>query len=135
MAKYLVIALAVLGGLFWGTLRLPISVGTFFDVTGSYMVNFPSDVVHSIADAVGWMQRLAVLLLAAIDSLKVFAIIYVMTSGGPNHSSEVLSTWAYFQAFTANKVGYGSAILVVLLLITFALAYIQVTRFQPREDY
>ncbi len=76
-----------------------------------------------------------VLLLAAIDSLKVFAIIYVMTSGGPNHQSEVLSTWAYFQAFTANKVGYGNAILVVLLVITFVLAYVQVTYFQPREEY
>ena len=76
-----------------------------------------------------------VLLLAAIDSLKVFAIIYVMTSGGPNHRSEVLSTWAYFQAFTANKVGYGNAILVVLLVITFILAYVQVTYFQPREEY
>ncbi len=76
-----------------------------------------------------------VLLLAAIDSLKLFAIVYVMTKGGPNHHSEVLSTWAYFQAFTANKVGYGNAILVVLLAITFALAYIQVTRFQPKEEY
>jgi raffinose/stachyose/melibiose transport system permease protein len=75
-----------------------------------------------------------VLLLAAIDSLKLFAIVYVMTNGGPNHASEVLSTWAYFQAFTANKVGYGSAILVVLLLITFVLSYIQVTRFQPEDE-
>jgi ABC-type sugar transport system permease subunit len=72
-------------------------------------------------------------LLAMIDSLKVFATIYTMTRGGPNHASEVLSTWGYFQAFTANQVGYGSAILLVLLVITMALAYIQVTRFS-RED-
>jgi raffinose/stachyose/melibiose transport system permease protein len=57
-----------------------------------------------------------------------------MTNGGPNHATEVLSTWAYFQAFTANKVGAGSAILVVLLAITFVLAYIQVTRFQGQEE-
>jgi ABC-type sugar transport system permease subunit len=75
-----------------------------------------------------------VILLASIDALKLFAIVYVMTNGGPNHATEVLSTWAYFQAFTANKVGYGSAILVVLLVITFFLAYIQVTRFQGQED-
>jgi raffinose/stachyose/melibiose transport system permease protein len=75
-----------------------------------------------------------VVLLAAIESLKAFALIYVMTNGGPNHQSEVLSTWAYFNAFTANKVGYGSAILVVLLLITFCLAYVQVTRFQPKDN-
>ena len=76
-----------------------------------------------------------VLLLAAIDSLKIFAHVYIMTRGGPSHASEVLSSWAYFQAFTANKVGYGSAILIVLLVITFILAYIQVTRFQPKEEY
>jgi raffinose/stachyose/melibiose transport system permease protein len=68
-------------------------------------------------------------LLATIDSLKVFATIYTMTRGGPNHASEVLSTWGYFQAFTANQVGYGSAILLVLLVITMILAYVQVTRF------
>ena len=76
-----------------------------------------------------------VLLLAAIDSLKIFANVYILTKGGPSHASEVLSSWAYFQAFTANKVGYGSAILIVLLVITFILAYIQVTRFQLKEDY
>jgi ABC-type sugar transport system permease subunit len=75
-----------------------------------------------------------VVLLASIESLKLFSIVYVMTKGGPNHATEVLSTWAYFQAFTANKVGYGSAILVVLLVITFILAYIQVTRFQAQDD-
>ena len=75
-----------------------------------------------------------VLLLAAIDSLKIFANVYIMTKGGPSHASEVLSSWAYFQAFTANKVGYGSAILIVLLVITFILAYIQVTRFQFQEE-
>lgn len=75
-----------------------------------------------------------VVLLASIEALKLFAIVYVMTKGGPNHATEVLSTWAYFQAFTANNVGYGSAILVVLLIITFVLAYIQVTRFQGQDE-
>jgi raffinose/stachyose/melibiose transport system permease protein len=75
-----------------------------------------------------------VVLLAAIESLKMFSLVYVMTKGGPSHATEVLSTWAYFQAFTANKIGYGSAILVVLLIITFVLAYIQVTRFQFAEE-
>ena len=47
---------------------------------------------------------------------------------------DVLSTWGYFQGFTANHVGYGSAILVVLLAITFVLAYVQVTRFRMSDD-
>ena len=76
-----------------------------------------------------------VVLLASIEALKSFALIYVMTNGGPNHGSEVLSTWAYFNAFTANKVGYGSAVLVILLMITFVFAFIQVTRSQSIEDF
>jgi raffinose/stachyose/melibiose transport system permease protein len=77
---------------------------------------------------------LMVALLATIESLKVFSTIYVMTKGGPDHASDVLSTWGYFQGFTANNVGYGSAILVVLLAITFVLAYVQVTRFRTSDD-
>jgi raffinose/stachyose/melibiose transport system permease protein len=91
------------------------------------------DILHITLPLMKSMVAMVVLL-ASIDALKLFAIVYVMTKGGPNHATEVLSTWAYFQAFTANKVGYGSAILVVLLVITFVLAYIQVTRFQGQEE-
>ena len=91
------------------------------------------DIVHITLPLLKSMVAMVVLL-ASIESLKLFSIVYVMTKGGPNHATEVLSTWAYFQAFTANKVGYGSAILVILLVITFILAYIQVTRFQVQDD-
>jgi raffinose/stachyose/melibiose transport system permease protein len=75
-----------------------------------------------------------VVLLAAIESLKMFELIYVMTSGGPNHASEVISTWGYMQGFTASRVGYGNAILVVLLVITFSLAVVYVRRFRRIGD-
>jgi len=65
-----------------------------------------------------------VMLLAGIDSLKVFTTVYVMTRGGPDHATEVLSTWGYDQAFTQNDVGYGSAIMVVLLAIAFVFAFV-----------
>jgi raffinose/stachyose/melibiose transport system permease protein len=91
------------------------------------------DIIHITLPLMKSMVAMVVLL-ASIEALKLFAIVYVMTKGGPNHATEVLSTWAYFQAFTANNVGYGSAILVVLLIITFVLAYIQVTRFQVQEE-
>jgi ABC-type sugar transport system permease subunit len=58
----------------------------------------------------------------AIESLKVFGTVYVATSGGPNHATEVVATWAFFQAFTANQVGYGSAIMAVLIVGTLILA-------------
>jgi raffinose/stachyose/melibiose transport system permease protein len=66
-----------------------------------------------------------VVILASINSLKLFDLVYVMTAGGPNHASEVLTTWMYAQGFMFNNMGYGSALAVVLLVITFVLTAIQ----------
>lgn len=63
-----------------------------------------------------------VALIVAIESLKIFGTVYVATSGGPTHATEVLATWAFFQAFTGNQVGYGSAIMSVLIVGTLILA-------------
>ena len=68
-----------------------------------------------------------VVTLASINTLKLFDLVYVMTAGGPNHSSEVLTTWMYQQGFKFNNMGYGSAIAVVLLIVTFVLTAIQFT--------
>jgi raffinose/stachyose/melibiose transport system permease protein len=75
-----------------------------------------------------------VVLLAAIQSLKVFATVYVATGGGPNHASEVLATYAFFQAFTGQQVGYGSAIMSVLLIATLVLAYFYVRANRKSES-
>ena len=50
--------------------------------------------------------------------LLVFNEIYVMTNGGPYGSSEVLSTLMYKNAFVHGKVGYASAIAIVILLLS-----------------
>lgn len=53
--------------------------------------------------------------LNCIGSLKFFDLVYNMTQGGPNHSTEVLATHLYTQGFQYFKYGYASAISVVLL--------------------
>ncbi len=100
----------------------------------------------SIDGANGWKQfwtitlpalrpvTAVVVTLASINSLKLFDLVYVMTAGGPNHSSEVLTTWMYQQGFKFNNMGYGSAIAVVLLIVTFVLTAIQLTVLSRDQD-
>ncbi len=75
-----------------------------------------------------------VALLVAIESLKVFGTVYVATSGGPTHATEVLATWAFFQAFTGNQVGYGSAIMSVLIVGTLILAFFYVRAIHKQQQ-
>jgi len=80
-----------------------------------------------------WPVTTLVIVLISINTLKLFDLVYVMTHGGPNHASEVLTTWMYFQGFMFNNMGYGSAIAVVLLTVTFVLTLVQF-RVLSRED-
>lgn len=62
-----------------------------------------------------------VIALAVINSLKSFDVVYVMTRGGPFHSSDNLAMFMYNESFQKYNMGYGSAIAVVLFLITLVV--------------
>ena len=64
-------------------------------------------------------------IICVVGSFKLFDEVYIMTSGGPGNSSEVLSTYLYRTAFHGNQMGYASAIAIALFVITFTLAIIQ----------
>jgi len=57
-----------------------------------------------------------------VGSFKVFDIVYVMTKGGPNHSSEVLANYLYWQAFSNGRVGYATAMAAILILVVLILS-------------
>ncbi|MHB1295500.1 MAG: carbohydrate ABC transporter permease [Anaerolineae bacterium] len=63
--------------------------------------------------------------LTLIGSLKLFEIIYVMTSGGPNHATETVASLLYYEAFRFNRMGVASSIAVLLLLGTMTLSIVQ----------
>ncbi|HLR02250.1 MAG TPA: sugar ABC transporter permease [Virgibacillus sp.] len=63
-----------------------------------------------------------VAVMSSINALKVFEEIYVMTDGGPLHSSETLVFYIYREAFDQLNMGYASAAGVILFLITLVFA-------------
>jgi len=63
-------------------------------------------------------------LLAVIGSLKYFDLVYVMTKGGPDHATELGATWIYAVGVDGRRVGYGSALAIVLLVVSLLAAWV-----------
>lgn len=56
-----------------------------------------------------------------IAALKLFAPVYVLTSGGPDNATTVLSYLTFYYFFTVNRVGYASAIATLQTVLTIGL--------------
>ncbi|MFF0558480.1 carbohydrate ABC transporter permease [Streptomyces sp. NPDC004266] len=71
--------------------------------------------------------------LSVIGSVQLFDLVWVMTAGGPNHSSETMAIAMFQFGFKRYQVGYASAISVVLFMISlvFSLFY---QRYVLRRD-
>ena len=61
------------------------------------------------------------LIFRMIMAFKVFDEVYLLTGGGPGTATEVISFTIYRRFFTEDRVGYGSAISIVTLLLVALL--------------
>lgn len=70
---------------------------------------------------------LFILLITTMDSVvKVFTPVFVMTSGGPRGSTDLLVHYAWRMAFRFGDVGYASAVMVVVFIFLIAVGTIQI---------
>ena len=65
---------------------------------------------------------IVVLVLRTIQTIRVFDIVYSLTSGGPNDSTQVISFYAYHEIFDYLHYGKGSAICVIIAVIILLLS-------------
>lgn len=76
-----------------------------------------------------WAQimptTLYILIITMINSFQCFALIQLLTSGGPNHSTDTIMYYIYYTAFKLYRYGYGNAMGVVLMIIIAVLSAIQ----------
>lgn len=73
--------------------------------------------------------------LNAIGSLKFFDLIYnMMPEGFLSHKADVIATHLYTSAFKFRKLGYGSAIGVILLILCLFMTVI-INKFVKSESY
>jgi multiple sugar transport system permease protein len=70
------------------------------------------------------------LMLITLQTLAAFGLIYVMTKGGPGNKSSTTPIYMYQESFQFYKLGYGTAMALVLLVIgaIFSLIYVRLIK-------
>jgi ABC-type sugar transport system permease subunit len=65
---------------------------------------------------------LVALIFRTMNAFRVFDLIYVLTGGGPGTATEPISLYTFNSLMHNLRFGYGSALSVLVFLVTFALA-------------
>jgi raffinose/stachyose/melibiose transport system permease protein len=98
-------------------------------------MNMPQDVIEmaSIDGASGlgmiwhmvlplaWEITKTVIILQMIGALRSFDLIFIMTTGGPNHATEVLPMHMFVHAFQNFNIGLGAVVAVVIFILAMSL--------------
>ncbi|HEX4817243.1 MAG TPA: sugar ABC transporter permease [Nonomuraea sp.] len=87
---------------------------------------------HITLPLLGPTIRISVFL-SVIYTIQLFDLVWILTGGGPSHSSETMAVTMMEWGFKRSQVGYASAISVVMFVLSlvFALVY---QRFVMRRD-
>ena len=123
-------------------------IGMYMVIISSGIANIAKGIfeVGEIDGAVGWKKLvyitmplikptiMASLVMCISGNMKVFALIQVMTNGGPGNSSMVMALYAYKRSFAMNEIGYGSAVSIAILVISLALVGLTRVLFSRKED-
>jgi N-acetylglucosamine transport system permease protein len=125
---------------FWCLLAVMVwgNVGFYVVLFGAAMQSIPRDIYEAAAldgtsrSTVLWRITLPLVwdtvqvawVYLAILALDGFALVQVMTRGGPNFSTDVVGQRMYDVAFTEFKFGQGSAIGVIMFFLTLSITVV-----------
>jgi trehalose/maltose transport system permease protein len=76
---------------------------------------------------------LIALLFRALDALRAFDLMFVLTGGGPANATETLTVYAYRALFQMLEFGFGSALGVIVFALVMTVTWLYL-RLLPRED-
>ena len=80
------------------------------------------------------MIIVASVVLRAISLMNSPDLLLILTSGGPGHSTQVLSLYAFQKAYREFNFGYAGALSVVILLLLMSSSYFYVKRSNVLKD-
>lgn len=74
-----------------------------------------------------------IVILTIIGSVQGFQSLIILTRGGPGFKTTVPGLWMYFNAFSFQRMGYASAIGVLMFLLILALTVLNLKYFRGSE--
>lgn len=74
-----------------------------------------------------------VVTLGTIWSFQVFDLVYTLTGGGPGRATMTLVLTIYNSAFKDYKMGYASAVSMLLLVIALFISFLQKAVFREKD--
>lgn len=75
-----------------------------------------------------------IMIVATMNSLRVFDLVYVLTGGGPGDATRVVTFTAYKKAFDALDFGTANAYAYILALLTLGLGLIYIKSLYTRGE-
>jgi multiple sugar transport system permease protein len=115
-----------------------VGFGMVLFVSGIQSIN-PDIIEAAIMDGASYWNRVRLVILpltrrilllttlvSAIGSMLAFDQFYIMTSGGPRGQTFTAVYWIYQNSFVSFKLGYSSALSVVLTLVILILSALQI---------
>ncbi len=110
-------------------------IGLYFVIFLAALQNVPAELLEAaeIDGATGFAKTwlitipliretiLTAVVLCISGSLRTFDLIYVMTNGGPAHTTDVLATYMFNKTFSGLQYGYGSAVSMLIFFISLGL--------------
>jgi multiple sugar transport system permease protein len=76
-----------------------------------------------------------IITISMIGAFQVFGEVYIMTSGGPGYATYTLAYYLWVNAFRFNKMGYASAIAVIMFLLIALVTLVQFRVIGRRVQY
>ena len=67
---------------------------------------------------------IANIMLITIYTFNVFSLVFAMTGGGPVNATEIMGIHMYKKAFETGRLGYGSAVAVLMFLINVGITIV-----------
>ena len=102
------------------------------------LTSIPQDVKEQAeVDGAGFWRRLFHVILPLLTPIAMVAIlfgivatftdmaaVYILTSGGPDNSTQVLASWAFFKGINSGNLAQGSAVAIFMFPVLLALSIV-----------